>query len=189
MTAKYINHCMNYIVFDKALVHADVAARVFSREALIHGAGFVDFAVENEAIVAQVHGRSDSLCRTPLYEDGMGMIHHLGIAHLESEDFGDEFPAIDESIPFRFVNCHGRYVLFVNQVSYEQVLKGAYFSPYNSEQANSLGTVAISLSPKGKFIIKTSVDTTQEGSKVIKSDRDAIATLLGIKPHLVGKVV
>jgi hypothetical protein len=86
ITSKYIRHQHNFVFFNKNLVHADVAKKVFPK-GLIHGAGFLLTSLdEHNHLKVVTYGKSESLNCEPrlddasliksllLNEDGLGFV-------------------------------------------------------------------------------------------------------------------
>lgn len=75
---KYVRHCHLFIAFSTDYQHRELAMRIFGREKLFHGAGFINTKLEDGQIIINCHGKSESLNKGVRRDDNALILKAMG---------------------------------------------------------------------------------------------------------------
>lgn len=155
---KYVRNGTRFLVFSNALQHLNVAREVLGPRALFHGAGFVDFSVEDGQIAANCHGKSESLGKEVRRDDWRAILVGLGIPEGS----------------FNYVIDGQNIILFSQDIEFSKVVESRAF--YHKPTDFSAGVASVVIS---EGVIKVLCETSAvEGFVHKPEDASAIARLL-----------
>jgi hypothetical protein len=75
---KYVRHCNLFIAFSTDYQHRELAMRIFGRDKLFHGAGFINTKQVDNKIVINCYGKSESLKKAVRRDDNVLILKAMG---------------------------------------------------------------------------------------------------------------
>lgn len=171
MQTKYIRNQSRFIVFPENCQHREMAFKCLGPQRLIHGAGFVRLKLENEKIVAECYGHSESLNVHPRRDDSVTMLKEIGIENPE-----------DNNVPHaKYVIYRGKVIVFSNDLEHKAIAEGAFYGALDCESA---GFVKFLAHPSGKIKVQCYGESTSLGVSSKKDDNKLVAELMEIPESL-----
>lgn len=172
MDTKYIRHQNKFLVFNKNIVHREIAKKGVGQDALIHGAGFFFVNVVDGKLIANCSGKSESLNVSVRRDDHSSIFKSIGIQTEEEIDYA------------KYISWRGKVVIFDKSFDYKKIAEASFYGSFDCE---SSGLVKIFLNEKGKVVIECKSEENGTGSLSNINDYIEISSLLSIPRNIVEK--
>jgi len=165
MPTKYIRHQSRFVVFHEKIVHSEMAHRLFGRDKLIHGAGFIKLFLDDGQVKANCYGESESLRVGTRRDDHTHILDAIGV-----ENEGDVEHA-------KYVIWRGKAVVFSNDLEHKAVAEAAFLG---SSDCESAGFIKFIFTTAGKVKVHCYGESMSLGVSSQPKDFRTIADLMGI---------
>lgn len=172
MTAKYIRNQYKFLVFDKSIVHSEIARQGIRHDILIHGAGFFELVFKYNQLIADCSGKSVSLNVGVRRDDNEKILSSIGVQ-------------VDSEIEYaKYVIWRGKVIVFDKELDYKKVASGAFHGSFDCE---SSGRVKLFLNDNGKVVIDCKSEDNETGSHSQPEDFVKIAELFSLQRNIIKK--
>lgn len=165
MPTKYIRHQSRFVVFHEKIVHSEMAHRLFGRDKLIHGAGFINLFLDEDKIQANCYGKSESLRVGTRRDDHTHILNAIGVENN------------DEVEHAKYVIWRGKTVIFSNELEHKSVAEAAFLG---SSDCESAGFIKFIFTAAGKIKVHCYGESMSIGASAQKGDDKTIAELMEI---------
>ena len=165
MPTKYIRHQSRFVVFHEKIVHSEMAHRLFGRDKLIHGAGFIKLFLDEDKIQANCYGKSESLRVGTRRDDHTHILNAIGVENN------------DEVEHAKYVIWRGKPVIFSNELEHKAVAEAAFLG---SSDCESAGFIKFIFTATGKIKVHCYGESMSIGASAQKGDDKTIAELMEI---------
>lgn len=170
MQTKYIRNQFRFIVFPDSCQHREMAIKCLGADKLIHGAGFMRLKFENEKIVAECYGESESLRIKPRRDDNVAILKAIGVENPDDEVMQHA----------KYIIYRGKVVVFSNELEHKSIAEGAF----KSTDCESAGFVKFLAHPSGKIKVQTYGESSSLGVSSKKDDNKLVAELMEIPENM-----
>lgn len=170
MQTKYIRNQFRFIVFPDSCQHREMAIKCLGADKLIHGAGFMRLKFENEKIVAECYGESESLRIKVRRDDNVTIVKAIGVENPDDEVMQHA----------KYIIYRGKVVVFSNELEHKSIAEGAF----KSTDCESAGFVKFLAHPSGKIKVQCYGESSSLGIGSKKDDNKLVAELMEIPENM-----